>query len=65
MSLFRRAAPPATPVHGRFEKPKNDVEETMNQCGYIGRKIQLPKLQEKPAVILAVFGSSSRLRSEL
>jgi len=41
------------------------VEETMNQCGYIGRKMQLPKLQEKPAVILAVFGSSSRLRSEL
>ena len=37
----------------------------MNQCGYIGRKMRLPKLQEKPAVILAVFGSSSRAQAAL
>ncbi len=32
----------------------------MYQQGYIGRKMRQPKLQEKPAIIIAAFGSSSR-----
>ena len=32
----------------------------MHQHGYIGRKMRLPKLQDKPAIIVAAFGSSSR-----
>ena len=32
----------------------------MHQDGYIGRKMRLPKLIEKPAIIIAAFGSSSR-----
>ena len=32
----------------------------MHQHGYIGRKMRLPKLEEKPAVIIAAFGSSSK-----
>lgn len=37
----------------------------MNQQGYIGRKMRLPKLQDKPAIIIAAFGSSSRARAIL
>ncbi len=32
----------------------------MHQYGYIGRKFRLPRLQEKPAIIIATFGSSSK-----
>ena len=32
----------------------------MHQHGYIGRKMHLPKLQEKTAIVIAAFGSSSR-----
>ncbi|MCF6291472.1 MAG: sirohydrochlorin cobaltochelatase [Desulfobacterales bacterium] len=32
----------------------------MHQHGYIGRKMRLPKLKEKPAIVIAAFGSSSR-----
>lgn len=32
----------------------------MHQSGYIGRKMRLPKLKEKPAIVIAAFGSSSR-----
>ena len=32
----------------------------MHQHGYIGRKMRLPKLKDKPAIIIAAFGSSSR-----
>lgn len=37
----------------------------MNQNGYIGRKLQVPKLQEKPAIIIVTFGTSSRARGPL
>jgi sirohydrochlorin cobaltochelatase len=32
----------------------------MHQYGYIGRKMRLPNLKEKPAVVIAAFGTSSR-----
>lgn len=32
----------------------------MHQHGYVGRKMHLPELSEKPAVIMTAFGSSSR-----
>lgn len=32
----------------------------MHRHGYIGRKMRQPKLQEKPAIILTAFGSTSR-----
>lgn len=34
----------------------------MNRHGYIGRKMRLPELRVKPAIIIAVFGSSSRAK---
>ena len=34
----------------------------MHHDGYIGRKMRLPKLKEKPAIIIAAFGSSSRAK---
>lgn len=37
----------------------------MHQHGYIGRKMRLPKLQEKPAIVVTAFGSSSRARVAL
>lgn len=37
----------------------------MHQHGYIGRKMRLPKLKEKPAIIIAAFGSSSRAKTAL
>jgi sirohydrochlorin cobaltochelatase len=37
----------------------------MHQHGYIGRKMRLPKLEEKPAIIIAAFGSSSRAKAAL
>lgn len=37
----------------------------MHQHGYIGRKMRQPKLQEKPAIILTAFGSSSRAKAAL
>ncbi len=37
----------------------------MHQHGYIGRKMRLPKLQEKPAIVIAAFGSSSRAQAAL
>ena len=37
----------------------------MHQHGYIGRKMRLPHLKEKPAIIIAAFGSSSRGRAAL
>ncbi len=37
----------------------------MHQHGYIGRKMRLPKLQDKPAIIVAAFGSSSRAKAAL
>lgn len=32
----------------------------MHQHGYIGRKMRIPKLKNKPAIIIAAFGTSSR-----
>lgn len=32
----------------------------MHQHGYIGRKMRLPRLKEKPAIVIAAFGSSNR-----
>ncbi len=32
----------------------------MHQHGYIGRKMRIPKLKKKPAIIIAAFGTSSR-----
>ncbi len=32
----------------------------MHQQGYIGRKMRLPKLKEKPALVITTFGSSSQ-----
>ena len=37
----------------------------MHQYGYIGRKMRLPKLQEKPAIVMAAFGSSTRAKVAL
>lgn len=37
----------------------------MHQHGYIGRKMRQPKLQDKPAIILTAFGSSSRAKAAL
>ena len=37
----------------------------MHQHGYIGRKMRLPELAEKPAIVIAAFGSSSRARAAL
>jgi len=37
----------------------------MHQHGYIGRKMRLPKLQEKPAIVIAVFGSSNHAKAAL
>jgi sirohydrochlorin cobaltochelatase len=37
----------------------------MHQYGYIGRKMRQPRLQEKPAIIIAAFGSSSRAKEPL
>ena len=37
----------------------------MHQHGYIGRKMRLPKLKKKPAIVIAAFGSSSRARAAL
>ncbi len=37
----------------------------MNKNGYIGRKLQVPKLQEKPAIVIVTFGTSSRTRVPL
>jgi len=37
----------------------------MHPEGYIGRKMHLPPLKEKPAVIIAAFGSTTRARAAL
>ncbi len=37
----------------------------MHQHGYIGRKMRLPQLQDKPAIVIAAFGSSSRAEAAL
>ena len=37
----------------------------MHQHGYIGRKMRLPKLEEKPAIVIAAFGSSNRAKAAL
>jgi sirohydrochlorin cobaltochelatase len=37
----------------------------MHQHGYIGRKMRLPQLKEKPAIVIAAFGSSSRAKMAL
>ena len=37
----------------------------MHQHGYIGRKLRVPELQEKPAIILVTFGTSSRAERPL
>lgn len=37
----------------------------MHQHGYIGRKMRLPKLKEKPAIVIAAFGSTSRGKAAL
>jgi len=37
----------------------------MHQHGYIGRKMRIPKLKNKPAIIVAAFGTSSRAKAPL
>ena len=37
----------------------------MHQHGYIGRKMRIPKLQNKPAIVIATFGTSSRAKMPL
>jgi len=37
----------------------------MHQHGYIGRKMRIPKLKSKPAIIIAAFGTSSRAKAPL
>lgn len=39
--------------------------DTMDKHGYIGRKMRLPKLQDKPAIIIAAFGSTNRAAAAL
>jgi sirohydrochlorin cobaltochelatase len=38
---------------------------SMHQHGYIGRKLRVPKLKEKPAIVLVTFGTSSRAKPPL
>lgn len=37
----------------------------MHQHGYIGRKMRIPELHTKPAIIIAAFGTSSRAKAPL
>lgn len=37
----------------------------MHQHGYVGRKMRLPALKEKPALVIAAFGSTNRARAAL
>ncbi len=37
----------------------------MHQHGYIGRKMRVPTLKEKPAIVIATFGTSSRAKAPL
>lgn len=37
----------------------------MHQHGYIGRKMRIPKLKTKPAIIIVTFGTSSRAKLPL
>jgi sirohydrochlorin cobaltochelatase len=37
----------------------------MHQHGYIGRKMRVPALKEKPAIVIATFGTSSRAKRPL
>lgn len=37
----------------------------MHQHGYIGRKMRVPTLKEKPAIVIATFGTSRRAKSPL
>ena len=37
----------------------------MHQHGYIGRKLRVPKLKDKPAIIMVTFGTSSRTERPL
>ncbi len=37
----------------------------MHQHGYIGRKLRVPKLKEKPAIVLVTFGTSSQAKPPL
>lgn len=37
----------------------------MDQHGYIGRKLRQPPLHEKPAVVIAAFGSTARAKAAL
>ena len=37
----------------------------MHQYGYIGRKMRVPTLKEKPAIVIATFGTSSRAKVPL
>ena len=37
----------------------------MHQNGYIGRKLRIPKLKSKPAIIIVTFGTSSRAKAPL
>jgi len=37
----------------------------MHQHGYIGRKLRVPKLKSKPAIIVVSFGTSSRAKEPL
>lgn len=40
-------------------------DTSMHQHGYIGRKLRVPKLKEKPAIIIVTFGTSSRAKHPL
>ncbi len=35
----------------------------MNRHGYIGRKMRLPRLKKKPAIVIVAFGTSSRAKA--
>lgn len=37
----------------------------MHQNGYIGRKLRVPKLKQKPAIVIVTFGTSSRAERPL
>jgi sirohydrochlorin cobaltochelatase len=37
----------------------------MHQHGYIGRKMRIPEIKTKPAIIVAAFGTSSRAKAPL
>ncbi len=50
---------------GSTTQDESILGKHMHQHGYIGRKMRIPKLKTKPAIIVAAFGTSSRAKAPL